>query len=189
MKLSEYSKLDATALAALIRQKEISPKEALDTALEALRQVNGRLNAVVDYTYDYGLKQIDKGIDYEAPFCGVPFVLKDCGGEAAGIRATMGTRLTGKGVYAGEDSTLFKRMKKAGVIVAATAATSELCIDSSTETIRNGPTRNPWNTEFSPGVQRRFRSPGCGRGRTDGSWKRRRRIHTDPCLHVWNRGI
>ncbi|MCC8027517.1 MAG: amidase [Clostridium sp.] len=151
MKLSEYSKLDATALAALIRQKEISPKEALDTALEALRQVNGRLNAVVDYTYDYGLKQIDKGIDYEAPFCGVPFVLKDCGGEAAGIRATMGTRLTGKGVYAGEDSTLFKRMKKAGVIVAATAATSELCIDSSTETIRNGPTRNPWNTEFSPG--------------------------------------
>lgn len=151
MKLSEYSKMDATALAALIRKKEISPKEALDTAMEALQKVNKRLNAVVDYTYDYAVKQIEKGIDYEAPFCGVPMVLKDCGGEAAGIRATMGTRLTGEGIFAEEDSNLFKRMKKSGVIVAATSTTSELCIDSSTETLRNGPTSNPWNTEFSPG--------------------------------------
>ena len=151
MKLCEYSKLDATALAGLIRRKQVSAKEALDTAMEALQKVDGRLNAVVDYTYDYALKQIEAGIDYEAPFCGVPFVLKDCGGEAAGIRATMGTRLTGEGIYAKEDSTLFKRMKKSGVLVAATSATSELCIDSSTETRRHGPTANPWNTEFSPG--------------------------------------
>lgn len=151
MKLGEYSKLDATALADLIRERMVSPEEALNASMEALQQVNSRLNAVIDYTYDYALKQIKEGIDYTAPFCGVPFVLKDSGGEAAGIRATMGTRLTGEGIYAEEDSTLFKRMKKSGVILVATAATSELCIDSSTETLRNGPTRNPWNTDYSPG--------------------------------------
>lgn len=151
MKLSEYSGLDATALADLIRRKQVSPEEVLETSLEALEKINGKLNAVVDYTYEYALRQIKGGIDLSSPFPGVPMVLKDCGGEAAGIRATMGTRLSGKGVYAKEDSNFFKRLKQSGIIVVATAATSEFCIDSSTETLRNGPTHNPWNLEYSPG--------------------------------------
>lgn len=151
MKLNEYSGLDATALADLIRRKQVSPEEVLEISLEALEMVNGRLNAVVDYTYEYAFKQIKDGIDLSSPFPGVPMVLKDCGGEAAGIRATMGTRLSGNGVYAKEDSNFFKRLKQSGIIVVATAATSEFCIDSSTETLRNGPTHNPWNLEYSPG--------------------------------------
>lgn len=35
MKLSEYSGLDATALADLIRRKQVSPEEVLETSLEA----------------------------------------------------------------------------------------------------------------------------------------------------------
>ncbi len=151
MKVREYAELDATGLAALVRSKQVSPKEVLQAAMEAMEQVNPKLNAVVDYTYEYALEQIKAGIDYTAPFCGVPLAIKDCGGFAKGIRATLGSRLAGKGVYADCDSTLFKRMKKAGVIAVATAATSEFCIDSSTETLRHGPTRNPWNPEYSPG--------------------------------------
>lgn len=151
MKLSDYAALDATGLAELIRSGQVSPRELLDTAVEALRQVDGQLNAIVDYTYDYALKQLEAGIDRSAPFCGVPFVIKDCGSVAAGIRATLGSRLTGEGVWAKRDSTLFERMKRSGVIVVGTTATSEFCIDSSTETLRHGATHNPWAPEYSAG--------------------------------------
>lgn len=151
MKLSEYASMDATGLAELIRSGQLSPRELLDTAVEALRQVDGRINAIVDYTYDYALAQLKAGIDRNAPFCGVPFVIKDCGSVAAGIRATLGSRLTGEGIWAKRDSTLFERMKRSGIIVVGTTATSEFCIDSSTETIRHGATHNPWAPEYSAG--------------------------------------
>lgn len=151
MKLSEYTALDATGLAALVRSGDVSPGELVETALTALQQIDKRLHAVVDYTYDYAMEQLKNGIDKTAPFCGVPFVLKDCGGVAAGIRTTLGTRLSGSGVYAKRDSTLFERMRRAGVVVVATTTTSEFCMDSSTETLRHGPTRNPWNLSESAG--------------------------------------
>lgn len=151
MKLSEYAELDATELAALVRDGAVSPRELVETALTAIQRTDKEIHAVVDYTYDYAMEQIKKGIDKNAPFCGVPFVLKDSGGVAAGIRATLGTRLSGGGVYAKRDSILFERMKRAGVIVVATTATSEFCVDSSTETLRHGPTKNPWNLSESAG--------------------------------------
>ena len=151
MKLSEYAELDATELAALVRGGAVSPRELVETALTAIQRTDKEIHAVVDYTYDYAMEQIKKGIDKNAPFCGVPFVLKDSGGVAAGIRATLGTRLSGGGVYAKRDSILFERMKRAGVIVVATTATSEFCVDSSTETLRHGPTKNPWNLSESAG--------------------------------------
>ena len=39
MKVSEYAKLDATGLAQLIRDGEISPEEALEAAIAAIEQV------------------------------------------------------------------------------------------------------------------------------------------------------
>ena len=92
MKLSEYAALDATGLAELVRQGEVSPEELLETSILAVQSVDKTINAVVDYTYDYAMAQLKAGVDRTAPFCGVPFALKDCGGQAAGIRATLGTR-------------------------------------------------------------------------------------------------
>ena len=80
MKVSEYAALDATGLAGLIRRKEISPQEVLDAAIEAIEQVNPSLNAIVARTYDAAKAQLAKGVDMNAPFCGVPFVIKDEGG-------------------------------------------------------------------------------------------------------------
>ena len=76
MKLSEYAELDATELAALVRGGAVSPRELVETALTAIQQTDKEIHAVVDYTYDYAMEQIKKGIDKNAPFCGVPFVLK-----------------------------------------------------------------------------------------------------------------
>lgn len=151
MNLKEYASFDATGLAQLVRKKEISPMELLDISLAAIDQVNGKLNAVVDDTRDYALQQIRAGIDLSAPFCGVPLAIKDCGGFSSQIRATVGTRLSGDGVYAAKDATLLQRFKRAGALIVATSTTSEFCIDSSTETLRHGATHNPWHLDYSVG--------------------------------------
>lgn len=151
MKISEYSAMDAVGLAELIRSRQVSPEEMLDTAMEAIRQVNPAINAVVDETYEYAKEQIKAGIDYNAPFCGVPFAVKDQGDLLAGIRGTVGSRISGKGIYMERDSELGLRFKKAGVIVVATTACPEFCWNNATETLLNGVTRNPWNTDLTPG--------------------------------------
>ena len=151
MKVSEYAQLDATGLAQLIRKKEIAPEEALDAAIMAVEQVNPQLNAIVTRNYALAKKQLEKGIDLEAPFCGVPFVIKDEGGLMKEIPCTLGTRLSGNGIVTDHDSTLGARLKKSGVVVIATAACPEFCWNNATETIRNGVTRNPWNPDLTSG--------------------------------------
>ena len=61
----------------------------------AVEQVNPQLNAIVTRNYALAKKQLEKGIDLEAPFCGVPFVIKDEGGLMKEIPCTLGTRLSG----------------------------------------------------------------------------------------------
>lgn len=151
MKVSEYTQYDATGLAHLVRTKQVSPRELLDTAVDAIGQVEPQLNAVVEMTYDYAKKQIEDGIDLDAPFCGVPFVVKDSGGHLAGVPSTIGSRLTGRGITPKQDSTLMARFKRAGVLMVATTATPEMCWNSSTESLRHGATHNPWDLERSPG--------------------------------------
>jgi len=151
MKVSEYAALDATGLAQLVREKEVSPQEVLEAAVAAIEQVDPAVHAVVERTYEFAKEQIQAGIDLEAPFCGVPFVIKDEGGMMKGIPGTLGTRLSGDGIVAEHDTVLASRFKKAGVVVAATAACPEFCWNNTTETIRNGITRNPWDLAVSSG--------------------------------------
>ena len=75
MKVSEYAALDATGLAQLVREKEVSPLEVLEAAVAAIEQVDPAVHAVVERTYEFAKEQIQAGIDLEAPFCGVPFVI------------------------------------------------------------------------------------------------------------------
>lgn len=151
MKVSEYAALDATGVAQLVRKKEVSPEEVLEAAITAIEQVDPAVHAVVDRTYEFARDQIRAGIDPGAPFCGVPFVIKDEGGIMKGIRGTLGTRLSGDGITTDHDTVLAARFKKAGVVVAATAACPEFCWNNTTETIRNGITRNPWDLGVSSG--------------------------------------
>lgn len=151
MKISEYSSLDATALAELVRNKEVSPLEVLDTAISAIHEVNPKLNAIVEETYDYARSMIDRGIDDSAPFCGVPMVIKNEGSLLAGIKGTIGSRIAGGGISPEHDSELGVRFKKAGVIPIAVAACPEFCWNNTTETIRYGITRNPWDTNVTSG--------------------------------------
>lgn len=74
----EYLEFDAIGLAELIKQKQVHPKEILETAILLVEKYNPILNAVTNKHYDLALKQLEE-FDYSKPFSGVPFLLKDLG--------------------------------------------------------------------------------------------------------------
>ena len=68
--------LDGLGLADLVRRRETTPEELLDGALERIRRLNPRLNAVVRVTEEEARRSIAAGLP-DGPFRGVPFLLKD----------------------------------------------------------------------------------------------------------------
>ncbi len=72
----EYSRFDATGLAKLVADREVTPDELLDTALAAVAAVNGPLNAVVAVFAEEARRHVREELG-TGPFRGVPFLLKD----------------------------------------------------------------------------------------------------------------
>lgn len=74
MYLSQYSVYDGIGLAELVRQKEVTPKELKNAALEGIAKVNPQLNAIVSVLSEKADEQIDAGLP-DGPFRGVPFLI------------------------------------------------------------------------------------------------------------------
>ncbi len=140
----EYRSLDATGLAAAIESRSLSPVEALAAATEVHAATAPAVNAVVEW-YDEPSWGTAGG-----PFVGVPFLRKDYGSTEAGRWVEMGSELTA-GVRADVTSPLFQRVAAAGFVVCGRSAVPEFIQHGTTESRRNGATRNPWNTRFSSG--------------------------------------
>jgi amidase len=149
MHLDDYNRHDAVGLAELVRRKEVSPEELLQTALTAIARVNPRLNAVIDVREADARATLAKGLP-EGPFRGVPFLVKDLVLHAAGVPTDMGSRLA-QGTVFPHDSALAARYKRAGLVVMGRTNTPEFGNNATTESVLHGPTRNPWDVERSPG--------------------------------------
>jgi amidase len=141
MKLSEYIRQDGLGVADLVRRREATGAEVLDCARRMLDAVNPEINAVIE-TYAEPLEGSD---DPAAPFGGVPFVIKDLVLHAAGQRVEMGSRLA-KGLSFPHDTELMARFRHAGLRTVARTTSPEFGFSPTTETVANGPTRNPWDT-------------------------------------------
>ena len=141
MKLSEYIRQDGLGLADLVHRREVTGTEVLDCARRMLEAVDPQINAVVE-TYP---EPLEGSADPAAPFSGVPFVIKDLVLHAAGQRVEMGSRLA-KGFSFQHDTDLMARFRKAGLRTVARTTSPELGFSPTTETVANGPTRNPWDT-------------------------------------------
>ncbi|GGB30580.1 amidase [Tistrella bauzanensis] len=146
MDLKDYAAQDATGLAALVKAGEVSGAELADCANRAIDAVNGTINAVI--------RRLDPPVagDDAGPFAGVPFLVKDLVLAVGGIPQMMGTRMLAEGGFVPPvDSELFTRFRKAGLNTIGITATPEFGFNATTEAVLNGPTRNPYNTERSPG--------------------------------------
>lgn len=149
MDLNTYITSDATELAKLIKQKEVSPKELVALSLEQLEKVDPTLNITSHTRKEKAMKEAE-AMSVGRPFAGVPILLKDVSQHLKGERLTSGTSLL-KHAVSGHDSYLVKKIRDAGFIVEGHTTTPEFALKNITETEFHGPTRNPWHSYHSPG--------------------------------------
>ncbi|MBF0238794.1 MAG: amidase [SAR324 cluster bacterium] len=145
----EYSNYDATGLAELIKKKEVSPAELVETAMYFIEKINPRVNAVVTKIFEQAQKQAKQELP-DGPFRGVPFLIKDLSSSYAGVRMTKGCKAL-KHYVPTYDSEIMTRYKKTGVIILGKTNTPEFGIMGVTEPELFGPSRNPWDTLHTPG--------------------------------------
>jgi amidase len=147
--LEEYAQFDALALADIVRKGKVTAKELAAVALQGIEKVNPRLHAIIE-VYADALPAIKKGPPPSGPFGGVPFLRKDIGATEAGRLQEMGSRLA-KGRKASSDSFLMRRFKRAGFTILGRSATPEFALSSTTTSLLEGETRNPWRLERMAG--------------------------------------
>ena len=148
--VSEFWRLDATAQAALVREKSVRPLELVEAAIARIASLNPKLNTVVTPMFDHARAEAAVP-QADGPFTGVPFLLKDLLAEFAGVRFTEGSAFL-DGRYTPEtDSELTRRLRRAGLIVVGKTNTPEFGILPTTEPRLFGPTRNPWSLDRTPG--------------------------------------
>ena len=88
------------------------------------------------------------------------------------------------------DHPIIERIQQAGGIIHIRTATPEFSCAGFTHSRLWGVTRNPWNTEFSPGGSSGGSAAALAAGlRTAGHRQRHRRFHPDPCVVLWRRRL
>jgi amidase len=146
---AEYERYDGLGLAELVRSRAVSAAELLDAAIARVEARNPALNAVVRTMYDEARASL-QAMPADAPFGGVPFLLKDLIAMYAGVPTSAGNRVL-RDIPAREDSEIVRRYKAAGLIILGKTNTPEFGLVPYTEPEALGPTRNPWDLARSPG--------------------------------------
>ena len=153
--MEDRAALSALDIARLIRERELSPIEVVETSLARIEKVNPELNAFVTVVADQALEQAREAERSAAerddlpPFHGVPLPVKDLA-ETAGIRTTFSTKAYAD--YVPEtDTNAVARLKRAGFIILGKTNTPEFGTVPVTESDLNGVCRNPWDPTRTPG--------------------------------------
>ncbi|RXH58885.1 Aspartyl-tRNA(Asn) amidotransferase subunit A [Granulicella sibirica] len=145
---------DATKLAELIRNREVSPVEVVRAHLDRIEAVNPQLNAVV--TIADGALAAAKMAEAEVMtggelglLHGVPFTVKDSI-DTEGLLTQRGSPIF-KGRIPEADATSVARMKSAGAILLAKTNLPEFSYSTETDNLLTGRSNNPWNVDRTPG--------------------------------------
>jgi amidase len=140
----------AAELACLVREGELSATELVETALERVESIEPELNAFTYRDPDAALAAADDVRPGDGrPFAGVPIAIKDTA-EVAGWPYTLGSQIFGDFVPE-YDTFVVRRLREAGFVLVGKTSLPEFGILPVTEPRRFGPTRNPWDTERTPG--------------------------------------
>lgn len=147
--MQDYSEHDGLALAAMVRNGDVTALELVDAAIDRIERLDGTLNAIVHRAFDEARDAARKPL-IDGPFAGVPFLVKDFGIGVAGWPNTSGSRYCAD-VRDTDDSGLMRRYRESGVIPIGRAASSEFGILGNVDTAAYGAVRNPWNPNHAPG--------------------------------------
>jgi Asp-tRNA(Asn)/Glu-tRNA(Gln) amidotransferase A subunit family amidase len=147
--------LSATEALALFRSKELSPVELMQAVIAQGEKWEPEINAFSHTFFDEALEQAKAS---EARYAkgepigvldGIPLAMKD-EIDVKGQPNTEGSLLY-KDRVADEDAVLSARLREAGAIFHVRTTCPEFCSLWNTHSRIHGVTRNPWNTDITPG--------------------------------------
>ena len=151
----ELWKWDAVDLAAAIRARVISSREAVGACLDRIDAVKPALNAVVLTLRDSAVAAADEADqavargDAVGVLHGVPITTK-LNADQAGVPNSSGV-VAFKDRISNADNTAIANLRKAGAIVIGRTNTPPFCLRWMTENDLHGRTLNPWSAEHVPG--------------------------------------
>src|SRR5262245_13438999 len=148
---AEWSALDATGQAALVRRGEVSPRELAAAAFERIERADEQIGAVPVRFFDHALAAAER-VKPQARFAGVPFLMKDVGARQKGQPYYAGNRaLRAADHRADRDTVLGRRFRALGLVTVGNSNAPEFGLQSNTWPLAHGPTHNPWALDRAAG--------------------------------------
>jgi aspartyl-tRNA(Asn)/glutamyl-tRNA(Gln) amidotransferase subunit A len=135
----------------LLRRKETSPRELVESALQSIEQANPALNAFITVLAGSARRLAAiaereiRRADWRGPLHGVPIALKD-NFLTRGIRTTAGSRILWDFVPK-EDSFVASALARAGAILIGKNNMHEFAYGITNEASCFGPVHNPWRLD------------------------------------------
>jgi amidase len=153
--MQDLWRLSAADLAALIKSRKVSAKEAASAALARLDAVNPSINAVVDHRPAHVLAQaeaIDAAIarnEDVGPLAGVPVTIK-VNIDEEGFATTNGLKLQ-RDLIAATNSPVVDNLRKAGAVILGRTNCPAFSYRWFTTNLIHGDTKNPRDPSVTPG--------------------------------------
>jgi aspartyl-tRNA(Asn)/glutamyl-tRNA(Gln) amidotransferase subunit A len=148
------TQLTAAELARKLASKEVSAPEVTQAFLDRIDAIDERYGAFLLTDRDGAMEQaqraqtlIDRG--EAGPLTGVPVAIKD-NMSTAGVETTCASKIL-KGYIPPFDATVVAKLKEAGATLLGKTNLDEFAMGTSTENSAFQLTRNPWDTDRSPG--------------------------------------
>src|SRR6266446_9162723 len=148
MSRADLPALTIADLQSLLRRKEISPREAIDSLRSRIEKVEPKIDAYLSIDFEAAAKEADKA-DVELPLGGVPIAIKDII-NVKGQPCTCASKILAN-YRSPYDATIIRKLRAAGAIPFGETNMDEFAMGSSTENSSVKSTRNPWDLSRVPG--------------------------------------
>ena len=140
--------LNIAELQDLLRKREVTPREVLESLQSRMADVDPGIDAYLSSDFDDALRQAEYA-DVNLPLGGVPIAIKDII-NVKGQPCTCASRMLAnyRALY---DATVIRKLRAAGAIPFGKTNMDEFAMGSSTENSSVKFTRNPWDASRVPG--------------------------------------
>src|SRR6266581_8189330 len=148
MNPTDLPALTIADLQSVLRRKEVSPREVIDSLRSRIEKVEPKIDAYLSIDFEAAAKEADKA-DVELPLGGVPIAIKDII-NVKEQPCTCGSKILAN-YRSPYDATVIQKLRAAGAVPFGKTNMDEFAMGSSTENSSVKVTRNPWDFSRVPG--------------------------------------
>jgi amidase len=142
----------AIEIAEAVRSGRVTAREVIAAALDRIEARDGEFHAFTVVRGAEALAEAEAidagGPGHDGPLAGVPVAVKE-EYDVTGLVTTLGG--SGRSTPAAQDSEVIRRLRAAGAVIVGKTAMPEFGQFPITDSVRYGPTRNPWSRSHYPG--------------------------------------